>query len=92
MARQSEIPRKQVFRFSAPTAMKVLLAGDFTHWTQKALPMQKGQDGVWTITVELTPGKHSYRFIVDGEWNDDPECTVRVPNPYGTQDMVRTVA
>jgi hypothetical protein len=39
----------------------------------------------------LPAGEHLYRFIVDGEWNDDPECALRVPNPYCSQDMVRQV-
>jgi len=91
MARKEDLPKKQTFRFAAPTAMSVLLVGDFTHWQQKGIPMQKGKDGIWMATVELTPGKHSYRFIVDGEWRDDPECALRVPNPYGSQDMVRQV-
>ena len=51
--------------------------------------MRKNQLGVWEITVALPPGQHSYRFIVDGEWRDDPECKLRVPNPFGGQNMVR---
>lgn len=54
--------------------------------------MRKGADGVWTISVDLSPGNHGYRFIVDGEWRDDPECTIHVPNPYGGEDMIRRVA
>ena len=77
MARQMETARKQTFRFSAPAAMSVLLVGDFTHWQRKGIPMQKGKDGIW--------------FIVDNEWRDDPEGTLRVPNPYGSQNMVRQV-
>ena len=91
MARQMESNKKQTFRFSAPAAMSVLLVGDFTHWQQRGIPMQKGKGGIWTTTVSLPPGRHYYRFIVDNEWRDDPECTLRVPNPYGTQDMVRHV-
>jgi 1,4-alpha-glucan branching enzyme len=91
MARQMETAVKQTFRFSAPGAMSVLLVGDFTHWQQRGVPMQKGKDGVWVATVTLQPGKHNYRFIVDGEWRDDPECTLRVANPYGGQNMVRQV-
>lgn len=86
-----ETAAKQTFRFSSPTAMSVLLVGDFTHWQQRGIPMHKGKDGVWVATVELPPGKHNYRFIVDGEWQDDPECTLRVANPYGSQNMVRQV-
>jgi 1,4-alpha-glucan branching enzyme len=91
MARQMENSAKQTFRFSAPGALSVLLVGEFTHWQQRAISMRKGKDGIWTATVSLSPGKHSYRFIVDGDWRDDPECTLRVPNPYGSQDMVRHV-
>ena len=93
MARQlgADSPSKQTFRFTAPSATSVLLAGDFTQWQTRAIAMKKGKDGIWIATVELQPGKHNYRFIVDGEWCDDPDCTVRVPNPYGGQDMVRQV-
>ncbi|HEV2209168.1 MAG TPA: isoamylase early set domain-containing protein [Verrucomicrobiae bacterium] len=92
MARIVENTRKQTFRFSGPSATSVLLVGDFTHWQQNAIPMQRGKNGFWTTTLELQPGKHTYRFLVDGEWRDDPECTLRVPNPFGTEDMVRQVA
>jgi 1,4-alpha-glucan branching enzyme len=91
MASQLQVPRKQEFRFSAPNAMSVLLVGDFSHWQRRGIPMRKGKDGTWTATVDLSPGKHSYRFIVDGEWRDDPECILRVANPFGSQDMVRQV-
>lgn len=88
---KKEILQNQTFRIAAPTASTVLLVGNFTQWEKKAQPMQKGKDGVWSTTVELTPGRHYYRFIVDGQWRDDPECTIREPNPYGGQDMVRQV-
>ena len=91
MARKVETPRKQTFRFTAPGAVSVMVAGDFTHWQQSPVPMQKGKDGLWSVSVDLPPGKHTYRFIVDGEWCDDPECTLRVPNPYGGENMVRQV-
>jgi len=84
--------RKQTFHFKSPDARSVLLVGDFTHWQQRGIPMSRGKDGIWMATVELQPGKHAYRFIVDGEWSDDPECRIRVDNPYGGQDMVREAA
>ena len=93
MARQlgADSPSKQTFRFTSSRATTVLLAGDFTQWQAHPIAMKKGKDGVWIATVELQPGKHNYRFIVDGEWADDPDCTVRVPNPYGSENMVRQV-
>ncbi len=84
--------KKQMFRITAPDARSVMLVGDFTQWQKHAIPLQSEHGGVWVTTVALEPGKHTYRFLVDGEWRDDPECTLRVPNPYGTEDMVREAA
>ena len=82
----------QTFAFTAPSAMSVQLVGDFTHWQREPISMRKGADGIWRATVALTQGRHQYRFLVDGEWRDDPECSVRVSNPYGSQDAIREVA
>lgn len=92
MAGKELTPHKETFWFRSADAMSVLLAGDFTHWQANPVPMRKGRDGVWAASVELTPGDHTYRFIVDGGWRDDPECKVHVPNPFGSEDMVRKVA
>jgi len=92
MAKQSKNYRKQTFHFTAPDASSVLLVGDFTHWQQSPVPMQKERDGIWTASVDLPPGRHTYRFIVDSEWRDDPECSLRVANPFGGHDMVREAA
>jgi len=40
----------------------------------------------------LAPGEHYYHFLVDGEWRDDPECSVRMPNPFGSQNSVAVVS
>ena len=92
MAKRAETYKSQTFRITAPTAGKVLLAGDFTQWQAKAIAMKKGNDGIWTATVGLAPGPHHYLFIVDGEWRTDPDCGLRVPNPFGGFNMVRQVA
>ncbi len=52
---------------------EVLVAGDFTNWQEGALPLQKGEDDVWTLTVnDLSDGQHQYKFIVGDEWMKDP--------------------
>jgi 1,4-alpha-glucan branching enzyme len=83
--------RKQTFAFTAPDALRVLLAGDFTQWQTKAIPMKKDAEGMWKTTVTLPRGSHRYRFLVDGQWRDDPECASRVSNPYGGHEAVRQV-
>lgn len=91
MASKEISSHKETFHFTAGNAMSVLLAGDFTHWQANPVPLRKGSDGVWTTSLALSPGTHTYKFIVDGEWKDDPECLIHVPNPYGGEDMVRKV-
>ncbi|MXW77650.1 MAG: hypothetical protein F4Z57_01385, partial [Gemmatimonadetes bacterium] len=38
--------------------------------------------------VTLPLGKHEYRFVVDGEWRDDPQCEERRPNSFGTTNCI----
>jgi 1,4-alpha-glucan branching enzyme len=78
----------QVFSLNAPGAHSVLLAGDFTRWLKRPIPLHKEANGVWRTTTSLAPGTYHYRFLVDGEWQDDPECKLRVQNPFGTQNDV----
>ena len=83
--------RKQTFTITAPGALSVQLMGDFTHWQERPISMEKDARGVWRTTVALPSGTHHYRFFVDGKWHDDPECTLRAPNPYGGENMIRQV-
>jgi hypothetical protein len=60
------------FRFDAPQARQVALAGEFTNW-QPIYPLKRSDPGIWTVVVPLEPGIHDYAFIVDGErWVPDP--------------------
>lgn len=52
-------------------AREVYLAGTFNHWAVAEWPMQRSDTG-WTLSVPLKPGKYHYKFIVDGEWQTDP--------------------
>jgi len=83
--------RTQAFSFVAPTASSVQLAGDFTNWEKQPINLGKDADGVWRTSIELECGAHYYRFLVDGQWCDDPNSALRAPNPFGTQNAVRQV-
>jgi enterochelin esterase family protein len=63
-----------VFRIYAPKASAVTLSGDFaTQGRGTAGPMQKDDDGVWSLTVgPLIPDIYSYTFNVDGVRTVDP--------------------
>jgi 1,4-alpha-glucan branching enzyme len=68
------------FTVDFPDAKEVYLAGEFNHWDPTATPMDRGKDGIWRTTVELTPGTYQYKYVVDGNWIEDPG------NPETTDD------
>jgi 1,4-alpha-glucan branching enzyme len=79
------------FSLTAPDAKKVYLVGDFNDWAAEKDRMKKDEEGVWRLRVALTLGRHEYRFVVDGEWIEDPENPNTVDNPYGGVNSVMEV-
>ena len=79
------------FSFHAPGAKTVCITGKFNEWNTSSLPMKKGKDGTWRIKLKLLPGKHEYKYIVDGTWAQDIPCTDMVLNPFGTYNCVIAV-
>ena len=91
MAKTDEAKSVQEFFYRAPEANSVQLVGDFTRWQSKPINLVKGANGVWKASVSLAAGTYHYRFLVDGQWCDDPQCTLRIPNIFGSHNMVRQV-
>jgi|SRR5579872_4132359 len=83
-----DVQKETAFRLDAPAAKKVLLAGDFTGWDKSPVRMIKGGGGLWHAKVSLAPGRHLYRFLVDDEWQDDPNQSGREANLFGTFNNV----
>ena len=79
------------FSLNAPTAQVVLLAGDFTGWQEAPASLKKDKSGLWKKTVSIAPGRYEYRFLVDGQWQDDPQCAIRQPNQFGGENCVCVV-
>ncbi|MEO1268463.1 MAG: hypothetical protein AAFX99_10205, partial [Myxococcota bacterium] len=56
---------------------QVHIAGPFNGWEATATPMTDADnDGVFTVELELAPGEHPYKFIVDGVWDWDGSLAV----------------
>jgi len=72
----------------APSARAVAVTGNFCGWVLEGHPLKHDSNGMWKATLSLAPGHYEYRFLVDGEWQDDPACSERVPNPFGTQNCI----
>jgi 1,4-alpha-glucan branching enzyme len=83
--------KKIQFNLHAPEALEVSLAGDFNDWDVTADSMKKDKSGTRKASVSLKPGRYEYRFIVDGNWNNDPSCAECVPNVFGGLNCVVVV-
>ena len=75
----------------APDAQSVQLAGDFNAWDTTAHPLKKAANGLWKRTLNLSPGRYEYRFFVDGQWQNDPQCKSHISNPFGEENCVLTL-
>jgi hypothetical protein len=70
-----------VFRYRPAKAPKsVYVAGSFNGWKKDEARMSgPDQDGFYSASLELPPGRHEYKFFVDGKkWRVDPANPVQV--------------
>ncbi len=62
-----------LFSLVAPEANDVELIGSFNNWDREhGVVLKRESNGVWHTTVDLGPGRHLYKFVVDGAWRPDP--------------------
>jgi hypothetical protein len=74
-----------------PQARAVAVAGTFNNWDCKKTPMVKDSGTGWKTTLSLLPGRYEYRFVVDGQWINDPEAKESASNPFGSTNSVLVV-
>ncbi len=84
-------PSLVCFSLKAPGAAKVCVAGSFNAWNPGAMPMSRSAEGAWISHADLKPGRYEYRFVVDGDWQEDPAATAFNPNPFGERNSVIVV-
>jgi esterase/lipase len=65
----------------------VYLSGEFNGWAGHTLPLKKAQ-GVWSLQLDLPPGVHQYKLVINGQsWILDPQAD-SVLTPYGERNSV----
>lgn len=80
------------FVLRLPDAHRIALVGDFNGWSPAANPLSRTANGVWTVTVALTPGRHAYGYVVDDTlWVRDPRADVERDADYGRDHSVIVV-
>ena len=77
---------KYTFKYHNLKAKEVNVAMDFDDWNIR--PMTRRKEGNWYATIEVSPGKYAYKFIVDGEWAKDHKNLKSQPDGYGGESSV----
>ncbi len=78
--------QRVTFRFRAPNAKEVAVT---LEGREKPLPMQKDDQGVWSVTTDPPePDYYGYSIVADGVFLIDPSNPLMKPNLLFTQSMV----
>lgn len=96
-------PSGIVFRYKAPAARQVNLAGEFNNWLGTANggridpnldPMRDPDgDGIWEITLPLPPGRYQYKYLIDQvDWQEDPGNPETTDDGFGGKNSILVVA
>ena len=93
---QQELPKLKesevLFSLFAPEAKEVYLVGDFNHWQLSNEYRMQLEEGNWRKNLRLNPGRYQYRFVVDGNWIEDPNNPNKEINPYGQMNSCLEVS
>jgi len=73
-----------LFQFFNKTARSVEIAGDFNHWVPEPLVVR--DQGLWQKVVAVKDRRFRYKYIVDGEWQIDPNHQEKRENEFGGID------
>jgi chromosome partitioning protein len=88
-------PREVVVHFRDASAHDVRIAGDFNGWVPdkgvRSLIEAEGGQRVWTKILQLPPGTYQYRYVVDGEWREDPDNPEVTTSGVGGRNSVLVV-
>jgi predicted alpha/beta superfamily hydrolase len=74
------------------TATQVSVTGSVYGWDPAAMPLERHPDGVFATTTTIGPGRHLYKFVINGEtWIPDPANPRTVDDGYGGRNSVLVI-
>ncbi|MEO5365866.1 MAG: glycogen-binding domain-containing protein [Magnetococcus sp. WYHC-3] len=84
--------KRVVFQVTAEPGSEVFVAGSFNNWnpTQNRMSDNPGS-GHCKTTILLPPGRHEYKFVINGEWRMDLNCAESMPNGQGSMNSIVSV-
>jgi len=84
--------KKVSFQVTVEPGSEVFVAGSFNNWdpTQHRMRDNPGS-GHCKASLLLPPGRHEYKFVVNGQWRIDSDCVEWAPNDQGSLNSVISV-
>ncbi|HMA76699.1 MAG TPA: glycogen-binding domain-containing protein [Candidatus Krumholzibacteriaceae bacterium] len=87
--RHSGSPKEILFSLSRKGCSKISVIGSFNSWNPDINPMKQVEDGKWETRIVLSPGKHTYKFLIDNKLRiSDPSCVLEEPDGFGKKNSV----
>lgn len=81
------------FKPASGSPANVFVAGSFNGWNASADRLEgPDEQGVFTAKVSVTPGRHSYKLVVDGNWITDPANPDGEDDGFGGKNSILNVA
>ena len=67
---------------------RIYLAGSFNGWnpSDDYVLRDDDGDGTYSVTVRLARGVHQYKFVIDGQWVQDPHAPGMTPDGFGSSN------
>jgi len=88
----SEKPSAAKFLLKDRKFNDVYLVGEFNNWNpNESYKLKKISDDIWAIKLNLKKGKYRYKFIVDGEWINDPENNSVEDDAFGGKNSIKII-
>jgi chromosome partitioning protein len=78
------------FMLTAAGATSVQIAGDFNRWNPDKYNLMQSQEqkDLWYTILPLKNGRHAYRFIIDGNWQEDPNNPEYEESLFGVKQSI----
>ena len=84
--------RRVPLKFQIPNAASVRVSGSFNNWDALGVALNALGDGMWSLDLDLAPGRYEYRLLIDAEWADVPGASETVENTFGGRNAVLIVS
>lgn len=74
------------------TPKRVQIAGQMNNWVPSLTPdLQPNADGLYEVTLHISPGTYLYQMNIDGDQNHDANNPAKVDNGYGKFNSIMQV-